>query len=214
MQHDLKNDLESSVYVLLWVALACSPVSNPNQAAMFLRNTLDHQPCGPTGDYSKAHFLITRTFLRKVKFLGCPALDELIDELAYLLSVRYVTPPTISQRNAATEILLLTQRNDNSIFWDVYHDTFPFKFDQQMAQLADHEGVIKLFNDALSDHLIWPNDPPAKQDFDRLLHQRVVKTGWSTTIFFEYPKMMGNLSQTLTPRKVECTKSGLLLVFL
>jgi len=121
------------------VALACSPVSNPNQAAMFLRNTLDHQPCGPTGDFSKAHFLIARTFLQQVKFLGRPALDKLIDELAYLLSVCYITAPTDTQRKAATEILLLAQRSDNPVFWNVYHDTFAFKFDQQIVQLADHE---------------------------------------------------------------------------
>ena len=48
-QHVLKDDLESLIYVLLWVALMCSETSNPEQAVLFLKTVLDQQPFGGLG---------------------------------------------------------------------------------------------------------------------------------------------------------------------
>ena len=46
--HNFKDDLESSVYVLLWVALMYSEPSERDLVAAFLMNVLDPQPSGTT----------------------------------------------------------------------------------------------------------------------------------------------------------------------
>jgi hypothetical protein len=68
VQHDFKDDLESSVYVLLWVILMYSEVSDRDPVPMFLSNIFDPQPYGLNGGYGKADFLKGRTFLEHVNF--------------------------------------------------------------------------------------------------------------------------------------------------
>jgi hypothetical protein len=69
-QHRVKDNLESLIYVLLWVALMYSETSNPEQAVLFLKTVLDQQPFRNVGSFEKAHFLIARTFLHLVKFVN------------------------------------------------------------------------------------------------------------------------------------------------
>ena len=66
--HDLRDDLESSLYILLWMALMFSKCSNPGQVPLFLSRVLDPQPHGSIGGYGKADFLKGKTFLAQVKF--------------------------------------------------------------------------------------------------------------------------------------------------
>src|SRR5438270_31624 len=75
-QHVLKDDLESLIYVLLWMALMCLETSNPEQSVLFLKTVLDQQPFEGLGSYQKADFLKGRAFLNLVKFVNRPALDE------------------------------------------------------------------------------------------------------------------------------------------
>jgi hypothetical protein len=92
--HDFRDDLELSIYVLLWVTLMYSDPSNRDAVGAFLVNVLDPQPIGGTGGFSKADFLQGQTFLKHVNFPGRPMLYKLISELAQLFAVRYETVPT------------------------------------------------------------------------------------------------------------------------
>jgi hypothetical protein len=74
-QHGVRDDLESSIYVLLWVASMYSETSNLEQVALFVKTVLNQLPLGGVGPLSKRDFLIARTFLGLVKFLHQPALD-------------------------------------------------------------------------------------------------------------------------------------------
>ena len=61
--HTLEDDLESSIYVLMWMTLMYSETSDKSQVPSFLSGVLNPKPYGP-GGFSKADFLKARTFLQ------------------------------------------------------------------------------------------------------------------------------------------------------
>ncbi|KAH8985222.1 hypothetical protein EDB86DRAFT_2810270 [Lactarius hatsudake] len=75
--HDFRDDLESSIYIVLWVTLVYSETSDCDQAATLLASVLD--PSGQTGGYTKADFLPVQgtTFLRNVTFPHRPVFTHL-----------------------------------------------------------------------------------------------------------------------------------------
>jgi len=77
--HSFQDDLESTIYVLLWMILMYSETSNRDQVPTFLSGVLDPQPHGESGGFSKADFLKARTFLQQFKFPGQHALHHLVD---------------------------------------------------------------------------------------------------------------------------------------
>ena len=92
-EHDLQDDLESSIYVLLWTALMFSECSGSDYVESFMAHVIDPQPYGRNGGFGKVDFLQTRSYLRQIKFLQRPLLDTLITELAVLFSARYEEEP-------------------------------------------------------------------------------------------------------------------------
>jgi hypothetical protein len=106
-QHDFKDDLESSLYLLLWLTLVYSECSNSEQVPSFLAGVLDPQPHAPkspdhkTGGFAKPDFLKGRTFLTEVAFPGCPVLDSLFYQLAWLFVIRYEDQPSSDKRLVA-----------------------------------------------------------------------------------------------------------------
>ena len=70
VQHNFKDDIESSIYVLLWVILMYSEVSDRDRVPSFLSEVFDPQPHGPFGGYGKLDFLKGRSFLDDVQFPG------------------------------------------------------------------------------------------------------------------------------------------------
>ena len=117
-QHGLRDDLESSIYVLLWVALTYSATSSPEHAVLFMKTVLEPPPVGQLGFFSKAHFLIARTFLKSVNFLGWPVLDKLIYELSTLFGTWYITPPSAEDETHAEMIRILA--SNDPTYLDVY----------------------------------------------------------------------------------------------
>ena len=92
-QHDFRDDLESSIYVLLWVTLMYSSCSDVGQVALFMEGVLDPQPHETGSGLGKADCLQGRSFLKQVNFPNRPNLHELIDKLAQLFAVRYEDAP-------------------------------------------------------------------------------------------------------------------------
>ena len=60
--HTLQDDLESSIYVLMWMTLMYSETSDKSQVPSFLSGVLNPTPYGVTGGFSKADFLKAQTF--------------------------------------------------------------------------------------------------------------------------------------------------------
>jgi hypothetical protein len=165
-QHSFVDDLESTVYILMWMTLMYSSINEPAQARLFLSNTLDPQPFEGKGGHAKSDFLKGRTLLSKYKFPGRDALHNLIDRLADMLSVRY---STLSEEDKSTSDTLkqLLERNPGSLELQSLYDKSPEQLaNKKREQLLSHDAAINLFNAALRDQTIWPtNDAPEKQDF-------------------------------------------------
>ena len=88
-EHDLQDNLESSIYILLWTALMFLECSGSDYVESFMAHVIDPQPYGWNGGFGKVDFLQTRSYLCQIKFLQCSLLDMLIMELAVLFSVHY-----------------------------------------------------------------------------------------------------------------------------
>ena len=125
--HVLVDDLESSIYILLWTALMYSECSDITQVPSFMEHVIDPQPHHNTGGYGKTDFLQARTFLKTVKFPNRPALDKLLDDLAIMFSVRYETAPTDIERHHAAK--LLEQSKQEPIFAEIYRSCIPYRYD-------------------------------------------------------------------------------------
>jgi len=186
-QHDFKDDLESSVYVLLWVTLMYSEVSDRDEVPTFLSAVLDPRPCGPRGGYGKEGFLVGRAFLNHVTFPHRPALHTLIDQLAQLFAVRYEKKPSEDERRDSDALLLIAKSTSNPHLWNLYHTNKVGAYDTRMSNLMTHEPTIALFDEALRDRSVWPaNDSAVEQFFGHKRSSRpMTKTNWSTTLCME-----------------------------
>lgn len=182
-RHVLVDDLESSIYVLLWTALMFSECSDRSHVPSFMEHVIDPQPHGNTGGFGKVDFLQARTFLKAVKFSHRPALDTLIDQLAVMFSVRYETQP--DERDRAHAKKLLDQSVQDKSFTEIYIACRAYQYDARMRSLDNSAATISYFDAALSDRLQWPsNDCAVKQPIFTTPPSpvQVIKTGWSTTL--------------------------------
>lgn len=180
-QHELQDDLESSIYVLLWMALMYSECSNKSQVPSFMECVIDPPPRGTTGGFAKADFLKGRTFLKNVKFPHRPNLNKLVDQLAQLFSARYDKPDSADELHTAKLRELSTR---DPTFTSIYKSSRYFQYQERISLLASPAGTISLFNDALRDRSQWPDDPAVKQDiFEKTLSPLLaIKTGWRTSL--------------------------------
>lgn len=179
--HSFRDDLESSIYVLLWVTVMYSVVSDKCRVPPFLAHVLD------AGGLTKKDFLISPTFLRYVQFPNRPALHTLIDNLAKLFKYRYEEEPTDSQRVRCEDLRLMAAQNSGSDFWQGYYEMDACRlYDLHKPKLNDHTATIELFNAALRDRSEWPVDDLAvKQVFEPYMpfdddSEPTRKSDWST----------------------------------
>lgn len=178
-QHDFRDDLESSIYVLLWVMFMYSTCSQPNQAIPFLDNVLDPQPHAKGTGYTKSDFLRGRTLLEEVKFTGRPKFDDLLVSLAKLFASRYEsivpkdklppkTPESLDDRNMIKAKNVVIRRMTN--------------------KLENHDATIQYFNDALEDRLQWPAADGAVDQGIRVRNENnlvstpVVRANWNSDV--------------------------------
>ncbi|KAH8981542.1 hypothetical protein EDB92DRAFT_1953009 [Lactarius akahatsu] len=166
--HDFRDDLESSIYVILWVTSVYSETSDHDQAAALLASVLG--PSGRTGGYTKADFLQGTRFLRNVTFPHRPALHTLIGES---------TPTEFINRSR----LVQTSSGDTDLS-HVVRDTY---YKLRMALLSSHSKTIDLFDNFLQDPSQWPPyDCAVKQTlFPNQQAKMVAKTDWNTTRFMQ-----------------------------
>ena len=104
--HNFNDDLESTLYIMLWVALMFLECSDSTKVARFVASVLDPQPKDHiTPTYTgKPDFLIERAFLEQVKFPQRHHLNILLCNLAMLFLVRYEKAPTEKESKKLNEI--------------------------------------------------------------------------------------------------------------
>ena len=176
-RHDFQDDLESSIYVLLWVMLMYSTCSNPAQVVPFMEGVLDPQPHAMGSGFGKSDFLIGKSFLGSVQFSGRPAFDTLLLHLASLFSLRYSVPFALPPLNSGNVVATLQA-----------HSTAQKDVDEEKEKAGaniTHEAIISTFDFALRNPSEWPDDDHAvHQEIE--LHSReftTVGTGWDTLAF-------------------------------
>lgn len=187
-QHDFRDDLESSVYVLLWVTLMYSSCSDAEHVVPFMKGVLDPQPHKSRGGFGKADFLQGRSFLKQVNFPNRSALHNLIDQLAQLFAVRYEEPPDSCAREEFEQLLNLAQNQPGTMTAIIHNQSAVAFYDRRMDALKGHVATIQLFDEALANRSQWPTaDAAAKQNIYASIHapraaSYTLKTGWSTTL--------------------------------
>jgi hypothetical protein len=185
--HDFRDDLESSIYVLMWTTLLYSEVSERDQVMPFLTSVLDPRSYNNTGGTAKEDFLKAQSFLQHVTFPNRPALHQLIINLANLFQHRYLPKPSDAEREVSRQLLMTYEHTQNAYVKAAYEQQYPTKYDQSTRDLDNHAVTIELFETALRNHSEWPDsDPSVKQVFEP---QRppvlVVKTDWRGTTHYE-----------------------------
>jgi hypothetical protein len=84
VQHDFCVDLESSLYILLWMTMRFSEVIPKKKFLPFLTTVLNPQCYDDKGSTGKADFLKGKTLLPLINFPGHPMLFNLINDLCDL----------------------------------------------------------------------------------------------------------------------------------
>ncbi|KAG1866735.1 hypothetical protein F4604DRAFT_1916344 [Suillus subluteus] len=88
--HVVKDDLKSSLYVVLWTGLMFkkSYMSAVDQT-QFIMQVFNADPLVGSGGSAKSNWLVARTDFPHDIFVGCKPLDNIVLELAQLFLHRY-----------------------------------------------------------------------------------------------------------------------------
>src|SRR6266852_5785476 len=154
-RHNFKDDLESSLYVLMWVIMMYSPVSPQELVPTFLSGVLDLQAYREVGGMGKHDFLMGRSILNEVEFNGREALHKLVFDLAGMFNFRYVKGPTTEAR--ANSALLRASLPNNEFRKAFDKQDACFAYDQEIRKLEGHAATIELFDIALRNPSEWPD---------------------------------------------------------
>lgn len=148
-EHDLQDDLESSIYILLWMALMFLECSARDYVESFMAHVIDPQPYGWNSGFRKVDFLQTRSYLHQIKFLQCPLLDMLIMELAVLFSAYYEEEPDKQEKEQTEKLKNLAAMNPS--LSELYQSSLAYQFELWRKLLRDPGNVMSIFKSALHD---------------------------------------------------------------
>ena len=195
--HNFRDDLESSLWVLMWLFLMYSPCTNKEQAALFFNSTLDPQSKSLMGGYSKVDRLKGSTFSTKVSFEGWPALDKLIWQLAHLFASHYEMSLTADDKKSL-EYMREIQLNNPQLFTKLkLYNHLIWSHSLCLASLASHKATIEIFSLTVEDPDGWgAPDPAIKQNLrgDRPSPTPSTKSDWTTTLIIDAVEGDGPLS--------------------
>ena len=149
--HDFRDDLESSLWVLMWLFLMYSLCMNKDQVVLFFDSTLDPQVKGQMGGYNKADWLKGSMFTMKVSFEGRPVLDKLTQQLGHLFASCYEPPLTVSNQGTLEHICEVLQ-NDPTMFANLKLYNHPaWSHSLHLESLSSHTATIEIYSHALKD---------------------------------------------------------------
>jgi hypothetical protein len=173
---DYRDDLESSLYTLLWVAVMYLRCPEPAWVSSLLNTIFESHPGIKVTD-AKEDFLKGRSFLRKKNFPGPPVLLRLVINLAKLFATRYLNDDDGPSDTQETEDGNSSPSTTTSVS----------EYDERTSHLNNHSAVIRLFDAALQDRSKWPDDDAGvKQQYHaskKVVDEPELKTDWNTTYF-------------------------------
>ncbi|KAG1726334.1 hypothetical protein EDD22DRAFT_961450 [Suillus occidentalis] len=158
--HRVEDDLESSLYVLLWTALKHSITHmNIEDRTKLLTQVFD-------GGSSKEGWLMTRTHLPPDVFLGRKSLDNLVIELCTFFSHRYTKIPDEEKVSLASLRSVLQKHKDGPLYMavqDYVEKSLAYKNEMAIKLLSSHDSVISIYDKYLQEPG-WPEDPAVEQE--------------------------------------------------
>jgi hypothetical protein len=189
--HRVEDDLESSLYVLLWTGLKYSDTyMNTIDRTLLLMQVFD-------GGSSKESWLATRTNLPEDVFVGRKSLDDLIIDLCEFFSHRY-TNITDKERRAlanlrATLAIHTVDGPVSAAIQEFIFESLAYKQEMGMKIIGSHDALIDLYNKHLQVPG-WPEDPAVEQETIpcRPAGRLITKS----------------FTQSITPSRVEVTPTG------
>lgn len=187
MIHDYRDDLESSLWVLVWLFLMYSPCSDQEQATLFLKDTLDGSITNDKGSFNKADWLKGGTFPQKVTFDNRPALDQLVSDLVHLFACRYEQPLTSQELEAVNRLQQMLQIDPKGFEAMMLDDHKPLRIARGLKSLENHEATINMYTKALTAQEWGSADPAQKQNLrpNELSPTQKTKSDWVTTVIFD-----------------------------
>ncbi|KAG1878998.1 hypothetical protein F4604DRAFT_1923685 [Suillus subluteus] len=159
--HTVADDLESSLYVLLWTALKFTVTTlDIVDRTLLMTQVFD-------GGSSKEGWLFSRTNLPRNAFVGRKSLDDLVDELCVFFSHR--NSKVTAKAIATLEALQLELEAESAVKGRLYmavqafrDETVAYKKEMGMKLVHSHDAVIKLYDKYLQAPG-WPEDPAVEQ---------------------------------------------------
>ncbi|KAG1733479.1 hypothetical protein EDD22DRAFT_960201 [Suillus occidentalis] len=157
----VEDDLESSLYVLLWTALKYSSTyMDIVDRTLLMVQVFD-------GGSLKEGWLMTRTNLPEDVFVGRKSLDNLVVELCVFFSHRYATIPEQEQAALANLRAVLLQAQDRdpllySAAQKFISESLAYKKEMGMKIMHLHDSVIEIYDKHL-EVPGWPQDPAVEQ---------------------------------------------------
>lgn len=173
---DYRDDLESSLYTLLWVAVMYLKCPDPPRVSALLNNIFEPHPGIKVTD-AKADFLKGRSFLAKKRFPRPHVLLRLVTNLAKLFATRYP-----DDKDGPSD----TETEDGNSSPSTTTSVSVSEYDESSSLLNNHSAVISLFDAALQDRSKWPDhDKAAIQQYHtskKAANEPELKTDWNTAL--------------------------------
>jgi hypothetical protein len=160
--HSLADDRESSLHLLVWMALRYTACNLCPQDVVALLQGFDERHIGletAKGGSTKGMWMLSRQIPKRVRFTDRPALDALIADLTELLATRYTPPPAMPPEDTTMQMdpeerIALTY--------------FARQYQEKMAQIEDRPDFDEIFRRHLSNRTAWPDsDRPLAEPFER-----------------------------------------------
>ncbi|KAG2095105.1 uncharacterized protein F5147DRAFT_778800 [Suillus discolor] len=163
--HDVEDDLESSLYVILWVALLWTKTYLTVPArSLLMKQVFEVDELEGVGSSTKSAFLNSRTQLRGDVFIDRKPLDRLILALTELFALRYIVV-TREQQDAydqTCEHMEKTDATNMTFIMNLLKANPAYKLKTDMEILKSHNRIIEVYDFHLQLEG-WPQDPPVEQ---------------------------------------------------
>ena len=178
--HGVEDDLESSLYVVLWTALMFkeSYMSSVDRT-QFIMQVFDADPLVGSGGSAKSNWLVARTDFLRDLFVDCKPLDDVVLELTQFFAHRYsVVPPEAQETLVQLQLSLAeimdgvgpaptaVQRKIMNAAQNILLESVAYQKEMGMKKLQSHEAVIDIYNK----HLESPGWPDQDAAVLRKLH--------------------------------------------
>ncbi|KAG2094039.1 uncharacterized protein F5147DRAFT_657282 [Suillus discolor] len=163
--HDVEDDLESSLYVVLWVALLWTETCLTAPAwSLLMKQVFEVDELEGVGSSTKSAFLNSRTQLRGDVFIDRKPLNRLILAITELFAPWYIVV-TREQQDAydqTCEHMEKTDTTNMTFIMNLLKANPAYKLKMDMEILKLHDKIIDVYNFHLQLEG-WPQDPPVEQ---------------------------------------------------